>query len=112
MNDPVQEIRRTGAAVVVALAGDVTIEQSPRLHRSLIELCDEPVQHLVVDFAAVPYIDSSGVGTLVDIYRRLKRTDGRMSLVALQPHVRSVFEITRLDRFFSIYSTEQEALQP
>jgi anti-sigma B factor antagonist len=47
-------------------------------------------------------MDSSGVGTMVEIKRLVERGGGRLVLAGLQPRVRSVFEVTQLDRFFDI----------
>ena len=65
---------------------------------------------LVIDLGDVEYMDSSGVGTLVHAYRLIKGYGGRMMLARMKPRVRSVFEISRLDRYFQIYETVEEAV--
>lgn len=111
MADLIKQIRNHDSAVVVVLAGELTMRESPAFHSTLIELCHKAPANLVVNLKEVNFIDSSGVGTLTDIFRRVKKYNGRFALVGLNKMVRSVFEITRLDRFFSIYETEEEALK-
>lgn len=110
MSEAVKEIKRLGNTVVVCAWGEVTIQESPEFHRRLLDVCREAPRRLIVNLSEVSYIDSSGVGTLVDINRKMGRHKGELFLVGLTPTVRSVFEITKLDQFFSIYDNEQEAL--
>ena len=107
----IKQLRRMDGAVIVDVVGELTLRESPDFHATLIELCDQAPGKLVVNLAEVTFIDSSGVGTLTDIFRRMKKSGGELALVGLVKMVRSVFEITRLDQFLSIYETEDEALR-
>lgn len=110
MNAVVKEVRREEGAVVVAAQGEIDLRHSPQFHKSLVELCQERPKLLVIHLGEVDYMDSSGVGTLVEIFRRTKEYGGRMVLVAPSERVRSVFEITKLDQFFTIKDSETDAL--
>ena len=111
MSSIIREIRQVDDAVVVAAAGEITIRESPDLHKSLVEVCNRRPKKLVIDLSQVKHIDSSGVGTLVEAFRRVKQANGRMCLVGMTDMVRGVFEITKLDQFFSVFDTEEEALR-
>ncbi len=110
-NSLVKEIRRSDGATVVVLSGDVDLHHSPDLHAELVELAGERPPRLLLDLAEVPYMDSSGVGTLVEVFRRVSSYKGKMVLFGLNDRVRSVFEITKLDRFFTICETEAQAAE-
>ena len=75
----VKQIRRMEGAAVVDVVGELTLRESPDFHSTLIELCDEAPDKLVVNLAEVPFIDSSGVGTLTDIFRRMKKSGGELA---------------------------------
>jgi len=111
MNAQVARIHQEGDASVVEVHGEVDMHSSPELHQFLREVCEGQPAKLVVDLSRVEYMDSSGIGTLVEIFRRVKGFEGQMMLVALQPRVRGVFEITKLDKFFTIHDSVAEALQ-
>lgn len=102
---------KAGEAAVVRIRGEVDLRSSPELREALLKLLEERPQRIVVDLGGVGYMDSSGVGTLVELKRRLDRGGGGVVLAALQPRVRSVFEVTRLDRFFILAGTVEEALR-
>jgi len=111
MSELIREIKRLDNAVIVVAQGDVTLAESPEFHQELVDLCESAPGRLIIDLSNVAYMDSSGVGSLVDIYRKVRSRGGKMALVGLTEAVRSLFEITKLDSFFSIYSTQQEALE-
>jgi len=97
---------------VLKLSGDVDLRSVPQLRESLADAIQRPGQHILIDLSGVPYMDSSGVGTLVFIKREVERRNGTVALVGLQPRVRGVFEITHLDAFFEIYDSLDEATAP
>lgn len=105
----VKEVRQSDGTTIVELAGDIDMHQSPSLHAALVELVLARPKKLILNLSGVPYMDSSGVGTLVEVFRRVSSYKGAMILCGLTTRVRSVLEITKLDRFFTICQTEEEA---
>lgn len=105
INDP-----NAGQVVVATPTGDIDLRHVPDIHSRLLSLCESKPDRFIIIMSEVTYIDSSGVGALVEINRRIKGYGGQMFLVSPNPRVMNVFEITRLDRFFSIVSSEEEAL--
>jgi anti-sigma B factor antagonist len=88
--------------LIVRYDGDVDLRSAPEFHTLLQEVTASAAQDVILDLSAVRYMDSSAVGAIVDIKRRLERAKRSLILVGLQPRVRSVFEISKLDRFFVI----------
>ncbi len=109
MSQVIQNVIRGASDTIVHLCGEIDLHQAPEFHERLVELCHENPQRLILVLSQVQYIDSSGVGSLVEIFRRLRKQDRKLILVAPSERVRSVLEITRLDRFFTIVATEDEA---
>ena len=100
-----------GAQPVVQLHGEIDLRTSPGLRERLLEVLERRPERVILDLTGVQYMDSSGVGTVVELKRRLERAGGRIVLVGLQPRVRSVFEITKLDKFFKIVESVEQARQ-
>jgi anti-sigma B factor antagonist len=103
------KITSEAGVTLVQPAGEIDLQHSPTLRTTLLSLAERKPPRVIVDLAAVTYVDSSGVGTLVEFKRRLERGGGRVILAGLQPRVRSVFEITKLDQFFTIVANLDEA---
>ena len=106
----VKAVRRQEGAVIVDAMGDIDINCSTEFQQALLGLFNEKPELIVVNLAEVPYMDSSGVASLVKLLSRAKKSGVRLRLVAMTERVRSIFEITRLDTVFEIFATEQEAL--
>jgi anti-sigma B factor antagonist len=96
-------------APVVRAAGEVDLRTSPQLREVLLKVAQSKPKRLIIDLSDVDYMDSSGVGTMVEVKRLIERAGGRLILVALQPRVRSVFEVTQLERFFDIANNINDA---
>ncbi len=93
--------------MVYQVGGEINISTSPEL-KKLFE--KQPSKKLVVDLEKVSYIDSSGLATLVEILKKIKSQGGALGLAGMSEKVKSLFEITKLDKLFVISSNQQEAL--
>ena len=96
---------------VIMVSGDVDLYTSPEMRKAITKLCKKKVPLLVVNLKDVDYMDSSGVATLVEGLQLTAQYNGTFRLACIKPAVREVFELARLDRVFSIFETEEEALK-
>jgi anti-sigma B factor antagonist len=103
------ETREAGGAVVVSLGGEVDLQHSPRLRKTLMELMLDG-REVVVDMAQVAYIDSSGIASLVEAYQMARKGGGRFILAAVSEPARRVLQLARLDRVFAMADTVDAAL--
>ena len=100
-----------GEAVVAPVVGEIDLHNSPDLRRALLDLVEaNKPKKLVLNFAAVDYLDSSAIAVLVEAHKALRPIGGKLYLTDLQPRVRGIFEIARLDAIFGLPATEAEAL--
>ena len=95
---------------VIALAGEVDLYTAPEFKQQLLDVIGQGGKEVVVDFTDTTFIDSTTLGVLVGGVKRLRTTDGQLSLVCSDRNITKIFEITGLDRVFTIYSTRDEAL--
>ena len=112
MSEPADTLRvkttTTGGTQVVNVAGEIDLRTSPRLRVLLLESASKLSGPLLLDLSGVSHMDSSGVGTMVYVKREVERSGRRLVLIGLQPRVRSVLEITHLDKFFLIVQNVDE----
>lgn len=106
----VQNIRRDGGVTVLELAGDIDLHRSVELRESLLEVMGEKPETVIINLNQVGFMDSSGLATLVEAMQLSRRYGGALKLVGVQPRVRSILEISRLDRIFPMFENESEAL--
>lgn len=94
----------------LSLEGDVDMRLAPELRSLLHEILGERPSRLVVDLASVPFIDSSGVATLVEALR-LRRKEGKsLQIENATAPVYYTFKITRLTQAFGM--EEPQELDP
>ena len=95
-------LEEMGKAAVLRLKGRLDATSAKAFRAKVERLVEKDRVRLVVHLAAVDFIDSSGLGALVADLRSVNRRGGDIKVAALQTAVRSVFELTRLDRIFDI----------
>jgi anti-sigma B factor antagonist len=66
------------------------------------EIWNSKINDVSADLSRVSFLDSSGVGALLSLYKRLPTPDPAFRLRGVQPSVRAVIELLRLDRIFNV----------
>jgi anti-sigma B factor antagonist len=95
---------------VVRVEGQLIVGNRQELKDLLGKAIDAGDRKFVIDFAGAGYIDSSGLGALVALSRRVRDAGGELRLSGLNEDLRSLFELTKLDTLFAIADTPEQAL--
>jgi anti-anti-sigma factor len=102
---------RDGSGVtVVKVEGQLIVGNRQELKDLVGAALDQGERRILVDFSQTGYIDSSGLGALVSISKRVREAGGELRLSGLNEDLRSLFELTKLDTLFAIAETPQQAL--
>jgi anti-sigma B factor antagonist len=96
---------------VISLAGEVDLYTAPDFKQQLLEVIAQGGKNVIVDFTDTTFIDSTTLGVLVGGVKRLRSNDGQLALVCNDRNITKIFEITGLDRVFTIYPTRSEAVE-
>lgn len=96
---------------LVRLDGRLDARTSPNVKVILRELLDKEQIKIIVDLKHVPFIDSSGLAALVSGLRFAREKGGDVAVSGAQSQAQVVFQLTMLDRVFSIHPTVEEAKQ-
>jgi len=99
-----------GGYPVVAVSGEVDVYSAPALKDSLTELLQSGVQTVVVDLSDVAFLDSTGLGALVEARAATNAAGGSLPLVCNHERILKLFAITGLDGVFSIHATVDDAV--
>ena len=97
-------------AYVISLAGEVDLYTAPEFKQQLLDVISQGGKNVIVDFSNTTFIDSTTLGVLVGGVKRLRTNDGQLSLVCSDRNITKIFEITGLDRVFTIYASRDEAV--
>jgi len=96
---------------ILDLSGKLTIGEAAQLLKDKTEsLVFQGRNRVIVNLAAVPYIDSGGLGQLVGCYTTLAKAGGRLKLLNVGTRNHDLLSITKLVAVFDTFDSEQEAL--
>lgn len=98
------------SGTILVPEGDVDLHRSPALRERLKLAAQRKPKRLIVDLSKVPYMDSSGVATLVEAMQITKRQSTTLVLCGMGDRVRSIFEIAKLTTVFRIVPDRDAAL--
>lgn len=90
---------------------EASMNQSEDFKSYIYANCADEAPKLVIDLSQVKYMDSSFIGALVAGLKHVLTKHGEMTLVNVQSDVLALFELTRLDKVFKIYTTVSDAIK-
>ena len=103
--------RQVDDVAVVDFSGKITLgEGSAMLRRMVLELMQNGQAKILLNLGDVDYIDSSGIGELVNAYTKVRDAGGELKLVNLTRRVHDILQISRLVTVFDVQTNEPSAL--
>ena len=107
--DITTEVGGPGVALV-GLTGEIDLYTCPEFKQELLRVIADGATLVVVDLTKTTFIDSTALGVIIRGVERLKQKDGRLVVVCTDPSIVKIFEVTGLNRIFSVYGSRDEAL--
>lgn len=95
---------------VVDVEGQLIVGNRQELKQKVLEELEGGERRFLIDFQNTGYIDSSGLGVLVSLSKRIREKGGELRLANLNEDLRTLFELTKLDTLFQISDGREEAL--
>jgi anti-anti-sigma factor len=94
------DLRQEGEKLFVNLQGDLDINSNQAFKDKVNSV--KGIKNIVVNCDNLSYIDSTGLGAFVSIYKNLKENGEKLVIKGLKPHIKKIFLITDLDKVFDI----------
>jgi anti-sigma B factor antagonist len=98
-----------GGFIQIDVRGEVDVATAPVLREKLNEAIDRGSSPIVLDLSTVTFIDSTALGVLIGAQERCQGRASELRIVASEPRIIKIFEITGLTDLFSIFPTIGEA---
>lgn len=95
---------------VVTMVGQLDRDADDGVHTAWSDAVAAGARRVLLDFAAVDYINSTGIGVVVGLLSRARREDRRVVACGLSDHYRHVFDVTRLSELMTFHTTVADAL--
>lgn len=104
--------RDAEGVTILDLSGKITIGQgSAQFREAIRQLMEQGRTRLLLNFADVSYVDSSGIGELVSAYTTLNNQGGQLKLLNLPKRIKDLLRITKLLTVFETFDDEAAALR-
>ncbi len=105
------QVEKVGDVLVVDVEGQLIVGNRQELKQKVLEELDKGERKFVVDFEKTGYIDSSGLGVLVSLSKKVREQGGELRLANLNEDLKTLFELTKLDTLFHIADSREAALK-
>lgn len=92
--------------IEVKPVGEVDIYTSPEFKKKIIEIIETKTLNIVINGEELEYIDSTGLGALMSILKKVKENDLNIKIINLKPSIYKLFDITGLNKVFNIENGE------
>ncbi len=102
-------LKEQDGITIVRLDGEL-IDDAPEVVEAISELFTGPGKRIIVDAGGVPFMNSTGLGELVRMNAQANIQESRLVIAAPSNFVAGVFQATRLDAFFEVYPTVEDAI--
>ena len=104
-------IKKQAEVCIVDVEGQLIVGNRQELKQKVLDEIERGERKFLVDFSQTGYIDSSGLGVLVSLSKKIRESGGELRLANLNDDLRTLFELTKLDTLFQISENRDEALK-
>ncbi len=105
-----EPIPQIATAALVKISGTINAKTVVLFQEKLDQLQSNNYTRFILDMEGIKYVNSTGLGTLVNVADALENKGGGIALIKIHPKVKVVFDMLGLNAFFKIFSNEDEAL--
>lgn len=103
--------RQEKGVLILSLHGHLDASCVPSFKKDCGFFSNKENQKVVVDCSDLAFVDSTGLGALLSLLRKLEAKEGRLVFSHLSSEVSSIFEITRLHKLFEVFPNTPAAIQ-
>jgi len=104
-------VRKIGSITIIDLIGELKVSDLADYSDLFEDTIDDECNRIVINMQHLTYIDSTAIGLIVNFKREIDRHKGLILVCCVPKDIRSVFEITGISRYITIFDSEEEALK-
>ena len=103
-------VRKQSGVLVIDVDGQLIVGNRQDLKQRVLDALEAGDRKFLIDFTRTGYIDSSGLGVLVSLSKKIRDEGGDLRLAGLNEDLKTLFELTKLDTLFAITDSADQAL--
>ena len=103
--------KKVSANLIVELNGNFDLHTAKYFKDEINRYLKKEIDNLVLDFKAIDFIDSSGIGAILSIYKKIEKKGGEIVIINISPTLKRIFELSGVLNIIEFYSSRVEALE-
>ena len=103
--------KRVEETNVVHVNGSLTVATAQEFFSQMVSYLEGGDSNFLLEMSSVDFVDSTGLGTIVRLAKRVREAKGELRVCDPQPKILELLELTRLDKILPIFKTQEEALE-
>ena len=108
MNTMNIEINQANSCIEVLVSGEIDVYTAPRLKEVVYPLANQDKVEVVINLSGVSFMDSTGLGVLVGLFKTVKLHNGQFKIIGLSNRLKRLFDITGLAEIIQISSIAKD----
>lgn len=105
----VEFAEHNGVLVAFVLADQIDASSAGSFRDNILSRIEQGYKRIILDLTKVDFIDSSGLGAIISALKNLGE-NGELAICGVNEPVMSLFRLTRMNRIFNIFNSQEEAL--
>lgn len=86
----------------IIMSGEIDYTVTPKIRAGLLQYIEKSKGPMLLDLGGLSYLDSSGLAVFIEARRHLAEQGRQMSIVAITPEVKKIFQLTQVDKLFGL----------
>lgn len=96
---------------IITPVGELDVYTVPLFRKVVLKQEGNRSHEMILDLTGVSFIDSSGLGSLLEVYQKIKSAQGDLVFVIDNPRIIKILKLVNLDKVFKVFSNLGSALQ-
>lgn len=106
----IQDEEKEGYHIVTPI-GELDVYTVPLFRKVMLKLEGDRVHEIIIDLSRLTFIDSSGLGSLIETYQKVTSADGSVAFVVDNPRILKIFKLVNLDKAFQLFPNMGRAME-
>ncbi|MGM0501260.1 MAG: STAS domain-containing protein [Bacillota bacterium] len=97
--------------LIIKLAGTFDLHTAVYFKQEINNYLNRKIKGLILDLEDIEFIDSSGIGAVLSIYKKMEKKRGKIAIINVNPNLKRIFELSGILKIINLYPSQQLALQ-
>ncbi|MFW6009307.1 MAG: STAS domain-containing protein [archaeon] len=104
-------VEKNNSSLIIKIKGQLDLHTAVDFKKRVKKEIGPGIDNLVLDLKTIDVIDSSGIGAILSIYKKINKKKGEIVIINTDPIVKRILELSGVLKIIKLYSSRQAALE-